>query len=42
MIIDLIVKMLKRTLLSLMSTGCNVKDIGLCLSPTVYFSPNLN
>ena len=22
----------------LMSTGCNVKDIGLCLSPTVYFS----
>ena len=21
-----------------MSTGCNVKDIGLCLSPTVYFS----
>ena len=22
----------------LLSTGCNVKDIGLCLSPTVYFS----
>ena len=22
----------------LISTGCNVKDIGLCLSPTVYFS----
>ena len=22
----------------LMATGCNVKDIGLCLSPTVYFS----
>ena len=21
-----------------MATGCNVKDIGLCLSPTVYFS----
>jgi len=22
----------------LLSTGCNVKDIGLCLSPTIYFS----
>tara|TARA_E500000331_G_scaffold326933_1_gene345440 strand:+ start:2106 stop:3551 length:1446 start_codon:yes stop_codon:yes gene_type:complete len=22
----------------LMSTGCNVEDIGLCLSPTIYFS----
>ena len=22
----------------LLSTGCNVEDIGLCLSPTVYFS----
>ena len=22
----------------LLSTGCNVQDIGLCLSPTVYFS----
>ena len=22
----------------LISTGCNVQDIGLCLSPTVYFS----
>ena len=22
----------------LLSTGCNVKDLGLCLSPTVYFS----
>ena len=22
----------------LISTGCNVEDIGLCLSPTIYFS----
>ena len=22
----------------LVSTGCNVEDIGLCLSPTIYFS----
>ena len=27
----------------LISTGCNVEDIGLCLSPTIYFSQfNLN
>ena len=28
----------KNFIKGLLSTGCNVKDIGLCLSPTVYFS----
>ena len=26
----------------LISTGCNVEDIGLCLSPTIYFSQGLS
>ena len=40
MIIDLIVKKLKKNFIDgLISTGCNVEDIGLCLSPTmVYFA----
>tara|TARA_B100000965_G_scaffold315841_1_gene276119 strand:- start:1892 stop:3337 length:1446 start_codon:yes stop_codon:yes gene_type:complete len=28
----------KKFIEGLMSTGCNVEDIGLCLSPTIYFS----
>ena len=28
----------KNFIKGLLSVGCNVKDIGLCLSPTVYFS----
>ena len=28
----------KNFVIGLLSTGCNVKDIGLCLSPTVYLS----
>ena len=36
-------KVKKQFVKGLLSTGCNVKDIGLCLSPTVYFSQfNLN
>ena len=31
-------KVKKNFIKGLLSTGCNVKDIGLCLSPTVYFS----
>ena len=30
---------IKKALMNgLMSTGCNVEDIGLCLSPTIFFS----
>ena len=33
----------KKFIEGLISTGCNVEDIGLCLSPTIYFSQfNLN
>tara|TARA_B100001123_G_scaffold242709_1_gene271376 strand:- start:773 stop:2227 length:1455 start_codon:yes stop_codon:yes gene_type:complete len=33
----------KKLIEGLMSTGCNVEDIGLCLSPTAYFAQfNLN
>ena len=33
----------KNFIKGLISTGCNVEDIGLCLSPTIYFSQfNLN
>ncbi len=31
-------KVKKKFIEGLISTGCNVEDIGLCLSPTVYFS----
>ena len=31
-------KIKKSFIEGLMSTGCNVEDIGLCLSPTIYFS----
>jgi len=31
-------KVKKSFISGLLSTGCNVEDIGLCLSPTVYFS----
>ena len=31
-------KVKKNFVRGLLSTGCNVKDIGLCLSPTVYLS----
>ena len=44
MITGLIVKKLKKLLLNgLISTGCNVEDVGLALSPMVYFAQfNLN
>ena len=39
MIIDLTVKKLKKLLTEgLISTGCNVEDVGLSLSPMVYFA----
>ena len=31
-------KVKKNFIKGLLSTGCNVEDVGLCLSPTVYFS----
>ena len=31
-------KVKKNFIEGLISTGCNVEDIGLCLSPTIYFS----
>ena len=44
MITDLIAKKLKKKLMEgLIDTGCNIEDIGLALSPTVYFAQfNLN
>ena len=30
-------KIKKSVIEGLISTGCNVEDIGLCLSPTIYF-----
>ncbi len=36
-------KVKKNFIDGLLSTGCNIEDIGLCLSPTIYFSQfNLN
>ena len=43
MTIDLIVKEVKKKLIEgLISTGCNVEDIGLSLSPMTYYFHNLS
>ena len=44
MITDPIAKKVKEKLIEgLIDTGCNIEDIGLALSPTVYFAQfNLN